>query len=926
MSKKTLFTRGLLLMVLAVMPTWAKAQSIDVPYLCIEKTNGDVTKVPITETSPKFGHSKQKNSAGKDIRCLMVQYGDNTLYIPCREIKQLTTKFETVANGLGDANADGVIDVADVRVVVSNLLGSADKYNPDPFYRKAADVNKDGKIGIADITGIVDKILKQQNNARAAERLVPRLEQSYDNVVPDPYTGQLMTINLKSGGSLLSELGLYGVTPRYENGEVVWIVDEYGGWPYKIKNVKSVEFTTPEKSLADARKALIALYNATGGDDWANNTNWCSDKPIDEWFGVDVGVYPYVWSLQLNNNSLKGKLPTDGSFLGLGPMASFNFSRNELSGPLPMNDIKRNIQLQGIRVFKSQLTGELPEELFDLPHFKSFEAGENKLTGKIPAGVARLMNEKNMLDISGNDFSGTVPDAIVKHPRFHLMWNDIIPQGGKLTLPTIPGYRIEATDLDGNKFNTSDIYKNNIYTLIFNYSSARGDFTDKLKMAYNTYKSKGFEVLGMAPGDAEQVNSYLHQNAITWLNLDPKSFGDLIGKYYIYNNYINLIDQKGNVVFSSIMDDSGKMEDMWGESTRDQEVFDVLAEKFGQVDFTPYSSTDYSRDGEVMTLQRASVGNGVDIVFIGNCFTDKDMAPGGLYETRMHEAMEQFFAYEPYTSLRNRFNVYAVKAVSKNAEFYENCEQAIESDADAFNYARKVTTLIPNRPLRVNLIYNTYNAGRSFTRSYYNDHSYIAFMLTGVNRVLNHEAGGHGIGRLTDEYVEEAGSTASQELKAIYEQQWSQYGHGANIDIHADVTQTRWARLADDNRYAAEGLGAYEGSGLVQYGIYRPTKNSMMRYNDTPFNAPSREAIYKYVMQESEGPGWTYDYETFVKFDAKGREEFAAALTAASRGAKGERQEAGSEVDKSTLPLPPTIVKGTWQDAMKNPTKIVYRH
>ena len=54
--------------------------------------------------------------------------------------------------------------------------------------------------------------------------------------------------------------------------------------------------------------------------------------------------------------------------------------------------------------------------------------------------------------------------------------------------------------------------------------------------------------------------------------------------------------------------------------------------------------------------------------------------------------------------------------------------------------------------------------------------------------------------------------------------------------------------------------------------------SSMMRFNDSPFNAPSREAIYKYVMQESEGPSWQYDYN------------------------------------------------GTWKDALKNPRKIVLRH
>ncbi|MDE7421967.1 MAG: hypothetical protein K2N35_17405 [Muribaculaceae bacterium] len=38
------------------------------------------------------------------------------------------------------------------------------------------------------------------------------------------------------------------------------------------------------------------------------------------------------------------------------------------------------------------------------------------------------------------------------------------------------------------------------------------------------------------------------------------------------------------------------------------------------------------------------------------------------------------------------------------------------------------------------------------------------------------------------------------------------------------------------------------------------------------FNAPSREAIYKRIMQLSEGEDWTYDYEAFVAFDQQTRQ------------------------------------------------------
>lgn len=728
------------------------------------------------------------------------------------------------------------------------------------------------------------------------------------------YVGQAATVKLASGDSLTVEMGLHGIVPRVKDGKIVWMFRDY-----EVSDVKSIEPRTPKQSQAMARQALIEFYKAMDGDHWNNNTNWCSNKPLDEWFGVTSSDRPYIESLYLPNNNLKGTLPS-GIISRMGPMSQLNLNDNHISGPFP-KEVANNLSLQFLELERNQLTGNLPERLPALPNLHSLLLSDNNMTGNIPASITNLMEVINAVNLSGNDFSGEVPEEIVNNPYFHVRWACILPQRGHLKIPTIPGYRFSVSDMNGNQMETMDVYKNNFYTLIFNYSSAKNSFTDKLKLAYDTYKNKGFEVLGMAPTDIEEINEYLHANNISWLNLSPESFNNQIGRFFIYLNFINLVDQKGNVVFTSIMDEKGKMEDTGGSSTRDQMVFDVLKEKFGAVDFNPYTSTDYSRDGEVLTLQKATKGKGIDIVFVGNCFVDKDMQPGGKYEQRMKEAMEQFFAFEPLTSLRDRFNVYCVKAVSANAELFEGTKHAITDNADALKYAQKVTTLIPNRPMRVNVIYNSFNAGRSVT-TMYEDHSYVAFMYTGVNKLLNHECVGHGVGRLYDEYVEETGSSAPQDWKDYYDKMWSTYGRGANIDWHADVSKTRWARFAADSRYASENLGAIEGGGLFQFGIYRPTRNSMMRFNDCPFNAPSREAIYKYVMQESEGSNWKYDYETFVTFDAKGRSEFAKGVEGLiyvkENNDKGGGHMPDENIDKQSMPLPPVFVEGSWRDALRN--------
>ena len=93
----------------------------------------------------------------------------------------------------------------------------------------------------------------------------------------------------------------------------------------------------------------------------------------------------------------------------------------------------------------------------------------------------------------------------------------------------------------------------------------------------------------------------------------------------------------------------------------------------------------------------------------------------------------------------------------------------------------------------------------------------------------------------------------------------------------------------NDNRYANDGLGLHEGAYLYGHGAYRPTENSMMRYNDSPFNAPSREQIYKRIMQLSEGEEWKYDYEEFVKYDEINRN--TASRSAIEPLTEAERRE-----------------------------------
>ena len=59
------------------------------------------------------------------------------------------------------------------------------------------------------------------------------------------------------------------------------------------------------------REALVALYNATDGENWDGSANWLSDAPLGEWEGVTNNNDGRVTELGLGENELSGEIPAE---------------------------------------------------------------------------------------------------------------------------------------------------------------------------------------------------------------------------------------------------------------------------------------------------------------------------------------------------------------------------------------------------------------------------------------------------------------------------------------------------------------------------------------------------------------------------------------------------------------------------------------
>lgn len=89
----------------------------------------------------------------------------------------------------------------------------------------------------------------------------------------------------------------------------------------KLKS-KSVTFSTQGGTL---REQLIRMYRNTDGPNWKNNENWCTEKPLTEWYGISQSP-DGKYAIQLYDNNLKGFVQLNDSTI-----AVLVLGKNELS-------------------------------------------------------------------------------------------------------------------------------------------------------------------------------------------------------------------------------------------------------------------------------------------------------------------------------------------------------------------------------------------------------------------------------------------------------------------------------------------------------------------------------------------------------------------------------------------------------------------
>ena len=298
-------------------------------------------------------------------------------------------------------------------------------------------------------------------------------------------------------------------------------------------------------------------------------------------------------------------------------------------------------------------------------------------------------------------------------------------------------------------------------------------------------------------------------------------------------------------------------------------------------------------DGEVKAYQTATKGKGIDIVFIGDGYDAKDIAKGTFF-TNTESGYNAFFDVEPYKTYKDYFNVYAVVSQSDESgigtvntiidtkfgsSFSQN--RILASDpTPCFAWAKKASPSLDLTKSLTILLMNT--STYEGVTMMYGDGSAIACCPVSTDAypydfrgIIQHEAGGHGFGKLGDEYIyhnafiQNCGCfdgcdhpKGENDLNSAYGI-FKSHGWYKNLSLTSDATQVPWAHLIYNPKYS-DFVDMFEGGYMHSRGVYRSEATSCMNNNIPYYSTISRQAIVERIMEYA---GETFTLEKFYALD-----------------------------------------------------------
>ena len=337
-------------------------------------------------TDPRTGKVTVKDKSGKASPVTLtfeqeekkvIEVGD-VMTIPAEGgTYQVDVKYNTDFTVEVEEDAQSWITFVKTKALKSGKLEFRFKANGNYEERTGRATVKDKAGKVADITLTFQQEAKQWVDVAAV---------SLDPESAEIETGETLALKATvepedaSDKTVTWSSGKPEVATVDENGVVTGVAEGTATITAKAgEKTATCEVTVKLSAYAIERAALVAFYQALDGDHWKNNTNWCSDKPVGQWYGVRTDSKGRVTRLEFSFNGLKGIIPEcignleKLTYLHLG--VNYN-----ITGPIP-ESIGKLVNLKTLALFENKLTGTIPESIMNLTQLEHFSIYQNQLDG-----------------------------------------------------------------------------------------------------------------------------------------------------------------------------------------------------------------------------------------------------------------------------------------------------------------------------------------------------------------------------------------------------------------------------------------------------------------------------------------------------------------------------------------------------------------
>ena len=366
---------------------------------------------------------------------------------------------------LGDVNGDGRTDLTDALLIMTYSVNPDDPTLPagigDPV---GTDLPVQGDLRYPEATAVIDgEVPAGSFSASVPGALAPGATDDYRVTVSGPGTLVAYTTGgtdtkgsvEDNAGTVLAENDDADAARGNRNFRVSTVLSRAGTYYVRVYGfIPSIsgDYTLHvevevEELVASDRAALVALYEATDGAHWADNSHWLSDAPLSDWYGVATNDDGRVTSLALSGNELSGSIPA--ALAQLTNLETLFLSGNELSGSIPAA-LAQLTNLQGLDLGSNELSGSIPVELAQLTNLETLWLGSNELSGSIPVELAQLTNLETLW-LGSNELSGSIPVELAQLTNLETLWLGSNELSGSIPVELAQLTNLVSLILSGNE-------------------------------------------------------------------------------------------------------------------------------------------------------------------------------------------------------------------------------------------------------------------------------------------------------------------------------------------------------------------------------------------------------------------------------------------------------------------------------------------